>query len=485
MKVFICWSGRRSREFAVILRRWLQTLMPRQITAAISVDIQKGTIWFDELDRALAGARLGIVCLTGEALRSSWIHYEAGILSRALREATRSETEGPHSPQVFPVLFGLESQRLSGPLAAYQSTSASSREDMWRFVQSVARAGGIGSANVREQFDRSWKRLLADFDSVSPAPIQEVFPDIDELFRGKAFDERLDEQLTQNWLDRHDEVRRVHWTLRERLGTVRAECRRFTSDVFNELAAETEAYARDLSLLIGQRFEIDEHGRVAIGQQGIGRACERRRQRVLTLAAQLVDPRQAARFDDAFRFAAVGSTEQRKKLVHREAAELLARPASRRPGGAERRKWLASDWDLDRILFYQMQRDRPLKSFSLLDAVRHAAVEFERVRFRAAEPGLSLMALYYSLDGLRRILRSCPKRTRRGSAKAEAETLVSEVLAFLDRPEPGPNPPIRTALRDIAEGFELTSLVRQASGTAAVDRTRRGRRPRRQADRRA
>jgi hypothetical protein len=455
MKVFVCWSGRRSQEFASLLKSWLQGLMPRRIDARLSIDIQKGTLWFHELDKALEGARLGIVCLTDEALRSPWIHYEAGILSRALREADHAARQDAETPQVFPVLFGTDGSRLSGPLAAYQSTSAFSRDDMWRFVQAVARRAGVRPESVRQRFDAGWGRVLARFDGVSRVPIHEVFPDIESLFNGRAFNEPIEQQLRQDWLARHDEIRRVHWTLREKDAAVKAACRAFASDLFSALITEVDAYARDLSPLIGQQAApIDERGRVVLEQPGIGHACERRRASVLTLVSQLVDPRQAPIFDDAFQFARASNTEARKKLVHREAARLRARPAGRAPTDAERRRWLDSDWDLDHILFYELLRDRPLGSFGLLDAVRRAEVEFERVRFRAVEVRTSLMALYYSLDGLRRMLAShrAQARTR---ARAEVSALIAEVLAFINQPGRGSNAPIRAALHDIADLFGL------------------------------
>jgi hypothetical protein len=459
MKVFICWSGDRSQAFAAILKDWLQDLMPRRIEASLSVDIRKGTLWFQELDRALDGARLGIVCLTEEGARSPWIHYEAGILSRALREAHRADAEQAEGPQLFPVLFDIAGTKLSGPLAAYQSTSARNRDDMWRFVQSVARRVEVRPETVRGRFDAGWDTFLTRLDSVKRAPILEILPDIEELFRGKAFAEPLEQQLTQDWLERYDEIRLVHGRLREKLAAVKSACRPFVADLFSELTAEVEAYGRDLSPLIGRpRYPTDAHGRVILEQPGIGYACEARRNRVLTLSAQLVDNRQAAVFDGAFRFSTARSTEVRKKLVHLEAAALRRRLDADAPDDAERLAWLDSDWDFDHILFFELLRDRPLRSFGLKDAFRHAVKEFERVRFRASDTRPSLMALYYSLDGIRRMLRPPGKRLER-ALQAEARTLIVEMLAFLAQPGLGPNAPVRTALRDIAEAFGLRALA--------------------------
>jgi hypothetical protein len=86
MKFFLCWSGTRSREFAVKVEKWLPQLFGRALNTTISTEIEKGSEWFEELRRALDASDAGILCLTQEAVASPWIHFEAGSLVRALGE---------------------------------------------------------------------------------------------------------------------------------------------------------------------------------------------------------------------------------------------------------------------------------------------------------------------------------------------------------------------------------------------------------------
>lgn len=113
MKVFISWSGDRSRAVAEALRDWL----PRVINAAepwLSLrDIEPGARWVSDIAHQLEGARFGLICLTRENLDSTWIHFEAGALSKSVDES-----------RVMPYLLNLEPTDVRWPLAQFQAVQA-------------------------------------------------------------------------------------------------------------------------------------------------------------------------------------------------------------------------------------------------------------------------------------------------------------------------------------------------------------------------
>jgi len=80
MKVFISWSGERSRIIAEALREWLPAVIQSADAWLSTQDIEKGSRPLDELTKELKGTSLGIVCLTPENLGERWIHFEAGAL---------------------------------------------------------------------------------------------------------------------------------------------------------------------------------------------------------------------------------------------------------------------------------------------------------------------------------------------------------------------------------------------------------------------
>jgi hypothetical protein len=97
MKVFISWSGDRSRKFAeflyALLRKYNFGLDPWLSGPAISY----GTRWRNELAKALAGTQIGILCLTRDTQASPWVAFEAGALSKE-----------PDVSRVIPVLLDFD-----------------------------------------------------------------------------------------------------------------------------------------------------------------------------------------------------------------------------------------------------------------------------------------------------------------------------------------------------------------------------------------
>src|SRR5689334_22311711 len=98
MKLFLCWSGNRSKEFAEILMHWLPKVVGPKLQPTMSSKIEKGVGWLEALLTHVEGADAGLLCLTPENLTSSWIHFEAGMLGKAVRERYArlpDQAEGP------------------------------------------------------------------------------------------------------------------------------------------------------------------------------------------------------------------------------------------------------------------------------------------------------------------------------------------------------------------------------------------------------
>ena len=75
--------------------------------------ISAGARWGQELSEQLETSNFGIVCLTPENLNSSWLIFEAGALSKAIRNS-----------RVVPYRFGLKSVDVEPPMAQFQSVDA-------------------------------------------------------------------------------------------------------------------------------------------------------------------------------------------------------------------------------------------------------------------------------------------------------------------------------------------------------------------------
>ena len=110
MKVFISWSGQRSKELANALRDWLPMVLQYVEPWVSDKDISAGERWAQAIAGELEAANFGIICVTPENIHSEWILFEAGALSKSMQEG-----------KVIPLLFGLELSDLSGPLSQFQA----------------------------------------------------------------------------------------------------------------------------------------------------------------------------------------------------------------------------------------------------------------------------------------------------------------------------------------------------------------------------
>ena len=110
MKVFISWSGKRSRALANALKEWVPLIVQNAEPWVSDKDISAGDRWAQAVAGELETSNFGILCITPENLSSEWILFEAGALSKAMQDA-----------KVIPLLFGLELSDLSGPLSQFQA----------------------------------------------------------------------------------------------------------------------------------------------------------------------------------------------------------------------------------------------------------------------------------------------------------------------------------------------------------------------------
>lgn len=124
-KVFISWSGERSKQIAEAVKDLLRYTVPVLEPWMSSEDIEKGTLWANELAKALKSTVVGIVCLTPENLKSPWILFEAGALYRTIQ-----------STRVCTLLCQVNPRQLEGPLQQFQS-STFDKDDIRRLLKTI------------------------------------------------------------------------------------------------------------------------------------------------------------------------------------------------------------------------------------------------------------------------------------------------------------------------------------------------------------
>src|SRR5581483_8186823 len=110
MKVFISWSGKRSRAVAVALRDWLPGVINSVEPFVSSEDIYAGSRWQKEIAEQLESTNFGIVCVTKENQHAPWLNFEAGALAKAVE-----------SSYVVPLAVDLKPTDVEIPLGQFQA----------------------------------------------------------------------------------------------------------------------------------------------------------------------------------------------------------------------------------------------------------------------------------------------------------------------------------------------------------------------------
>jgi hypothetical protein len=185
MKIFLSWSGHRSKAIAEAFYQWLPTIIQSLDTWMSDHDVDKGTRGMNAVSTTLEETQFGIICLTPENLNAPWLLFEAGALSKSQDEA-----------RVWTFLYSLEYADVQGPLSQFQHTK-SNREDIKKLLQAINRAS-VSSAVTDQQlqisFDRGWPELEEKLRSIpttveASAPKRserEILEEILELVRQQA-----------------------------------------------------------------------------------------------------------------------------------------------------------------------------------------------------------------------------------------------------------------------------------------------------------
>lgn len=357
--VFICWSGVRSHKIAKAIENLLKDIGVRDVF--VSDQIKKGSAWFDSIQEKLQGAQVGIVCLTAENLLSPWMHFEAGALacgiapepadekSKSSRSSNgertqTSQTLSRHRRRLFTVLHGVTAAEINGPLSAYQATSTTRREidqlvngipgikhedkcshDLKQASEQPSLNGDPTQNAQRCAIsipDAEWKKFESALEQAT-VPVSELISDLAETFQRKTFNEPLHRCADRAWLARYEGARSTLEKLQPHRDQVKAACPPHERELFELLLRDLDGYGMALQALLLKpvEFELGSSGELQM-DEGIKTCCEDRRLAIRSMAARLLHPLDQPLTDDAVRFMAAETNEERKMIVHRLEARI-------------------------------------------------------------------------------------------------------------------------------------------------------------------
>jgi hypothetical protein len=201
MKIFLSWSGDKSKAVALALRSWIPDIIQAVEPWMSEVDIEAGARWSREMNAQLEQTKFGIICLTKENQLAPWIHFEAGALAKTISDRS-----------VCPNLIDLGPTEIrQGPLTQFQSKRANEKET-WELIQAINKAlkdDALSEEQLKRAFDMWFQNLKLKLDGLP------------QEYPGKKQDISIDEMVE------------------EILGLVRGIARREASQQRNVLLDET------------------------------------------------------------------------------------------------------------------------------------------------------------------------------------------------------------------------------------------------------
>ena len=189
VNVFISWSGTASRKLAEIFRGWLPAVIQSVKPYFSPDDIEKGTRWPGEISKMLEQSVVGVICLTPANLSAPWLMFEAGALAKSVDRS-----------RVIPLLFGVPTSELSGPLLQFQAAAFQKDEirKVLRTINSAMGANALENPVLDSVFDKWWPDLEAAVSRVMVQDIperqatqrtdREILEEILQLSRAQVYD---------------------------------------------------------------------------------------------------------------------------------------------------------------------------------------------------------------------------------------------------------------------------------------------------------
>ncbi|MFJ3409478.1 hypothetical protein [Pseudomonas protegens] len=156
MKIFISWSGNRSRAVAEVLSDWIKCVLQASEPWISTRHIDRGSLWFTEINEKLRDISVGIVCLTQENKDKPWILFESGALAKGLS-----------TNRVCTFLVDLQPHDLTDPLAQFNHTKPD-KNGVWELVRTLNSClleKALDERVLEKAFDVYWPIFQTEFAS--------------------------------------------------------------------------------------------------------------------------------------------------------------------------------------------------------------------------------------------------------------------------------------------------------------------------------
>ena len=156
-KVFISWSGSYTKRIALVWQQLVTEMFDMVDVFVSSSSIQAGARPLDEIKQELDGTSIGIVVTTPDNQNAPWLNFEAGALSRAVKNSPT---------RVMPSLVGFDSpSQVTSPLKQYQAKMLD-KEGVESILQTIASVAAVEWTRKQQSFERAWADYNQKFAEV-------------------------------------------------------------------------------------------------------------------------------------------------------------------------------------------------------------------------------------------------------------------------------------------------------------------------------
>ncbi len=164
MKIFVSWSGARSKELARLLKEWLPKVIQECEPWFSEKDIPSGAPWPTEIATNLNEARFGIICVTPENLSAPWLFFESGALTSHMGQPRL----------VCPLILGMDKSQLGTPLGLFHARSATDKEDFLELLRDInANSDGkkLDEDVLESVFEKFWGEFIERAKAIEKKPV--------------------------------------------------------------------------------------------------------------------------------------------------------------------------------------------------------------------------------------------------------------------------------------------------------------------------
>lgn len=226
MKVFISWSGAKSKKVALIFRDWLPTVIQALEPFVSSEDIEKGARWNTDIAQELKESSFGLICVTKDNLSAPWLNFEAGALSKSIDNS-----------YVAPLLFDVKPSELKGsPISQFQATSFN-EEDVKRLVETLNAATGncLSSSRLNKAFELCYPDLEKSLNELRSVSAGE-----DESGENDALNQNFDPNILEELLETVRNTQRLVGNTDSKLYSNIEEVQRRTDEIIAKIERQQE-----------------------------------------------------------------------------------------------------------------------------------------------------------------------------------------------------------------------------------------------------